>query len=509
MRVIHPDRRSALPPPGSVMAVVVATRDEAASIGPVLSEIHEAAHAIASLIEVRVVLVDDASSDGTTRIARDWSARLGLPLDVVDGPGQGLGAAVIRGMQYAVSTFGPQLHVVANLDGDGQHDARELPTLFRAMLGRRLDIVIGSRWARGGRSHGTSMFRTVGSNVGNGVFRLATGVREVRDATTSFRVYSPEAVRHIVEHADLYPRGYAFFSAIVADADSAGLGIGEVPITFRPRYQGESKLTGGEVGRFFRSLPQQRRIRRRPLSQVADSYRARDELAHLSASSNWNDWILRALTAHDGDGVQGPILEVGAGTGAFSAELRRRFPGSVLVSIEPDAVNAAELSTRAAHDDRWVVFHGTLGDWIAAERSPARFDRIFYVSVLEHVPDPVRELSRARDLLSASGQLSVLVPAGAGLYGPIDRKSGHFRRFTDGSLRAVVEASGLEVRGAQYLDRVGVVPYWFMYRLLSRSSLSRGSARVFDQVYVPAAGQIDAWIPDSVPGKNVVLHASR
>ncbi len=502
------DRRSSLPAPGSVLALVIATREERDSIGPVLSEVAAAANDVRSLVELHVVLVDDHSEDGTVDAARDWATRLSLPLHVVDGPGRGLGAAVIRGMQYARSTFGPQLRVVGNLDGDGQHDARELPTLLRSMLGRELDVVIGSRWTRGGRSHGTSAFRTIGSRAGNRVFRCVTGVRDVQDATTSFRLYSPQAVRHILEHADQYPSGYAFFSAIVADTDSAGLAIGEVPITFRPRYQGESKLTPAETFAFFGSLPGQRRLRRHPLPAAPEEYRAQDELALLAGSTRWNEWIVSALTSGDDRPPVGPILEVGAGSGAISAVLRRLWPDVVLVSIEPDDTNAAALARQAAGDTNWIVFHGDLASFIAAESGPGRFERVFYVSVLEHVAEPVRELRRAAGLLKADGVVSVLVPAGANLYGPIDRKSGHFRRFTDGSLRAVVEASGLYVRHSQHLDRLGVVPYWFVYRLLCRSGLSSSSATLFDTVLVPAARRVDSLLPGSVPGKNVVLHAA-
>ena len=495
---------------GKVLAVVLATKDEAANIGAVLSEIREAAAALRPLLRTAIVLVDDNSSDDTRLTAANWATVLDLDLYVIEGPGRGLGAAVSAGLRAAMDRFGSSLAMIANLDADGQHDARELPTLVRSFLGRGVDVMVGSRWVRGGRSHGTSAFRTVGSRAGNLAFRAFTGVRGVMDATSAFRVYSPRAAAHVVQNVSTYPTGYAFFSTIIADLDSAGLRLAEVPITFRPRYTGQSKLTRGEVAAFFASLPRQRKIRVQPLaSDPQAAYGAHDVLGSLSMSRRWNDWILDELSDADlGSDEPIEILEVGAGVGSFSELLRTRWPNAHLVSIEPDAENFAALQLRAADSEGWVVFHGTLPSWVATIGSDRCFQRAYYVNVLEHVQDPVAELALLRSRMARGGRVRVFVPAGEGLYGPIDRRSGHYRRFTDRSLREVVESSGLYVDDVHYVDRAGVVPYWMLYRLMLRSSISSGSARVFDNVYVPAARRIDGLFPDSVPGKNVVLHAT-
>ena len=493
-----------------MFAVVLATKDEAANIGAVLSEVREAAAVLRPVLRTAVVLVDDNSSDDTRAMAVEWAAALDLDLHVIDGPGRGLGAAVSEGLRASLELFGPSLAMVANLDADGQHDARELPTLVRSFLGRGVDVMVGSRWVRGGRSHGTSAFRTVGSRVGNLAFRTLTGVRGIMDATSAFRVYSPRAAAHIVKNASAYPNGYAFFSTIIADLDSAGLQLAEVPITFRPRYTGQSKLTRGEVAAFFASLPRQREIRVRPyVRNSVATYGAHDVLDSLSMSRRWNDWILDELSDSDlGSDDEIDIVEVGAGNGSFSALLRARWPNANLVSIEPDSDNFAALGDRAASDDRWQVFHGTLSGWVDTLGADRTFHRAYYVNVLEHVEDPAAELTLLRRRMVRGGRVRVFVPAGERLYGPIDRRSGHYRRYTDRSLRELVEATGLHVDDVHYLDRVGVVPYWMLYRVMLRSSISSGSVRLFDNVYVPAARRFDGLFPDSIPGKNVVLHAT-
>jgi dolichol-phosphate mannosyltransferase len=501
-----------LPAPGAVLAVVLATRNEASSVGPVLSEIREAADILRHLVTTTVLVVDDSTDGSTVEVIHGWAERLELDVEVVPGHHQGLGAAVIDGLRCAVRTWGDRLAMVANLDADGQHDARELPLLVRAALGRDLDIVIGSRWVKGGRSYGTSRFRTLGSKLGNAAFRSFTGVREVRDATTSFRVYSRAAAEHITRQDAAYPSGYAFFSSIIADADSVGLRLGEVPITFRSRYEGESKLTTSEAARFFRSLPAQRRARREPIAEADPTeYRAREELDQLASADNWHRWILDAVLA--GETTRpGPrtVLEVGAGTGTISSMLRERWPGATIVSVEPDTRNFGRLLDRSFGDDRWIAHHGTLADWVAAPSAAVdRFDRIMYVNVLEHIENPLEEIALAGSLLSEEGSLHVFVPAGERLFGPIDRKSGHFRRYTKQTVTDLVRRCGMEVEAFRNVDRLGVVPYWVLYRLLMRSTLSTRNAKMFDRLYVPTAMQVDGLVPASIPGKNVVVQARR
>jgi dolichol-phosphate mannosyltransferase len=244
--------------------VVLPTRNEADAIVAVLSEVQQAAEILRGFgCTSHVIVVDDASADGTVDLAREFARVTALSVEIRPGPSAGLGAAVLDGVRLA-SDRKPD--VIVCLDADGQHDARDVPTLLRAHFARRSDITIGSRWTRGGQSPGTSTLRLLGSRTGNLLFRSMTGTRHVSDATTAFRVLSPRAAAFLLDSGLIEYRGYAFFSGCIALADGAGLSISEVPITFRPRYGGVSKLTAAEVRRFFASLSRMRVDRR---SQVA------------------------------------------------------------------------------------------------------------------------------------------------------------------------------------------------------------------------------------------------
>lgn len=242
----------------------MASYNEHRAIAPVLAEIEEAARALApSGITLSVLLVDDTSPDGTAQVATATAQQLGLTFDVLIGERRGIGHAMLRGLNHALLDDG--LDFIVTLDADGQHDGRQIPDLVRANLARGSGMTIGSRWTRGGSSPGTSWYRSTLSRTGNAMARGITGLRGVRDATTSFRVYTPEVAR-LLKPEHLRVEGYGFFSAFVAIAQAHGFTIDEVPINFRPRYSGMSKLTTRDMVDFFRNLftvrTQVRQIRR-------------------------------------------------------------------------------------------------------------------------------------------------------------------------------------------------------------------------------------------------------
>ncbi|WP_117000129.1 bifunctional glycosyltransferase/class I SAM-dependent methyltransferase [Desertimonas flava] len=486
------------------LIVVLPVYNEADSIAAVLAEIAEAAQRLAITgVRTSCILVDDESPDGTGAIAVDAAQRYRLPLTTVVGQRAGLGDAMLRGLAAALQEVPT---AVVTLDGDGQHNPADIPTLYRAFVARSADIAIGSRWTRGGSAPGTTPGRAVGSIIGNWAFRLVTGTRGVKDATTSFRIYSPAALRVILASDSQRFSGYSFFSTTIALAEAHGLVITEVPIEFRPRYSGQSKLNRREVWRYFSTLGQLRTERRKLLPTHDDPgpYRAADELKQLSEATAWNTFVVeKSVEGIETRSVRS-ILEVGAGRGGITARLRERFPDAVVTAIEPDAANHSALHEAFADDDHVITVHGTLADWSGA---PA--DLIVYYNVLEHIDHDTAELKSAREALRPNGWLSIFVPANEAIYGPIDAKSGHYRRYTAAHLCATVTDAGLEVQHISYADRLGVVPYWINYRLLNKSTIAESSATLFDRVYVPLMRSTERLLGRLSFGKNLVAVARR
>lgn len=489
------------------MVAVLARSVEAGAIVPVLAEIKQASVALAGEhVDLEVLLVDDGADDTRAR-ARAAADQLELKFDIVDGPRGAMGRAIMFGMRHALARDPDS---IVTLDADGQHDPLLIPRLHRAFVDRHHDVVIGSRWARGGSAPGTSRLRRTASRLGNLTFRVVTGTRGVRDATTSFRVYSPRAARFLIRAGAERFEGYSFFSIGIALCEAAGLRVSEVPITFRPRSTAATSFDRREVLRFFATLPSLR-AERRDARHIDPSlgYLADDELTLLTQATRWNRFLLDETLAGIEPHAARRIVEIGCGHGAILTALRSRFPEADIVGLEPDPRNV-EVARRAHADDPGIeVLAQTLEEHLREPSVAGTYDGAVFLNVLEHIEHDTTVLAEAAAAVRPGGWVGILVPARPGLYGPIDFKSGHHRRYSEQSLADVIARAGLVLERVGHLDALGVLPYWINYRLLNKSSVSTGGIWAFENVFVPATRVLDRPARRLRLGKNLVALARR
>ena len=199
----------------------------------------------------RVLIVDDNSPDGTGRIA-DRLARERPEIEVLHRPvKEGLGPAYAAGFSRAL---GSGAGLVVQMDSDFSHDPADLPRLLTAA--RDADLVIGSRYVADGEIADWGPGRRAISRFGNVYAKVILGAR-VSDLTGGYRVMRP-AVIDAVEPATIDARGYAFQIELAWRAIKAGFRIVEVPITFRDRRVGSSKMTRSIVAEAVWRVPAMR-----------------------------------------------------------------------------------------------------------------------------------------------------------------------------------------------------------------------------------------------------------
>jgi len=235
------------------------------------------------------------------------------------------------------------------------------------------------------------------------------------------------------------------------------------------------------------------------------TYFGRD-LESMDFAVNYHRWILDAFRPFLGK----RIVEVGAGSGAFSEMLAGTSPDS-LVTIEPSSNMyplLAERVKKATAINHRYAFQGTLADSVEKIRQSGTPDSVIYVNVLEHIEDDALELQMIHSLLQPGGHLLIFVPAHAWLMGSMDRQLGHYRRYTVAELAGKCKAAGFTVRLSGYFDILGVAPWWIMYRLLQARTMSSGAVRFYDRYLVAVSRFLQSVIRLPI-GKNVILVAQK
>lgn len=220
------------------VVVVLATYNEAFSVGQVLEEI-AASRAKLDGYSVEVLLVDDDSPDGTAAIGTETATNLQLPLAVLAGQRNGLGYAYLRAFRHINQS--PDVDIVVTMDADGQHEGKAVASLVVTLVRGDWDMVIGSRWIPGSSTPGLSWLRRINSRMANAMFRAASGATGIRDATNSLRAYR-RVVIDSFDPSGLSVGGYSIQTSLVALTAAEGFRITEIPIVFRERVHGKSKL---------------------------------------------------------------------------------------------------------------------------------------------------------------------------------------------------------------------------------------------------------------------------
>ena len=193
-----------------------------------------------------VVVVDDDSSDSTRALVRERMDDTGR-LRLIERPDKrGLGDAYREAFRLALDEH---YDAVVQIDADLSHDPAALPIML-AVADQGIPVVIGSRYIPGGTVTGWPRRRTWLSRWANRYVAVMLGLA-INDATAGYRVYRVEALRTIGLD-DLQASGYGFQVEMTYRAVRAGLGVVEIPIAFRDRVAGQSKMDGRVVLEAFR-----------------------------------------------------------------------------------------------------------------------------------------------------------------------------------------------------------------------------------------------------------------
>jgi dolichol-phosphate mannosyltransferase len=211
--------------------IVVPTYNERENVGALVPQLLQVAP------DADVMLVDDNSPDGTLAAAEQLFGTNPRFSSLRRTGSRGIGRSLLDGYRVAVERGYSR---VVQVDADFSHDPKMIPVLVNAT--RDADVVIGSRYCRGGRVANWPWHRRLLSRFANEYVARITGVT-VRDSTSGFRCWTRRALECLLK-IGVTSEGYAFQVETVFRAQREGLSIVEIPITFTDRRAGHSKMSG-------------------------------------------------------------------------------------------------------------------------------------------------------------------------------------------------------------------------------------------------------------------------
>jgi len=252
-----------MPPASPSIWIIVPTYNERENIGPLTDAI------LGAVAEAHILIVDDASPDGTGQMADEMALATPAIAVLHRASKQGLGRAYVAAFKELI---GRRADIVVQMDADFSHPVRFLPSLLEPLLTGQADVVLGSRYVKGGKVPRWNILRRLVSRGGS-VFAGIVLLMPYHDLTGGFKAWLTPVLRDI-DLDRLHAGGYAFQIETTFQARLAGARVVEVPITFEERRAGTSKMSMTIVLEAFRlvlalRVKNLRRRKRRVSDQAA------------------------------------------------------------------------------------------------------------------------------------------------------------------------------------------------------------------------------------------------
>jgi len=427
---------------------------------------------------VRVIVVNDASKDGTAAALERFRDNLDQSdlksfewVFLEHAKNQGKGAAI----RTAIAHIDTDLVVIH--DADLEYHPSDIAKMVPLFVNEDADAVFGSRFL-------SSDFRRVllfRHSLGNRLITLLTNIvtdLNLSDIETCYKMVRADIFKGIPWESDRF----GIEPEITVKLAKRKARIFEMPIRYSGRTYAEGKKITWKDG--VRALGALVKYGISDKVYVADAYGS-EILARLNRAPRFTKWMADTIRPYVGDRV----LEIGAGIGNLTANLvpRTKYHAS---DINPHYLDHLETLKQTRP---YLQVHYT--DASAAETYPAeQFDTVICMNVVEHIENDVEALSNIRRSLDKNGRAIVLVPNGPRLFGSLDRVLGHYRRYTREQLVRACQDAGFTVEKVLKFNRVGTPGWWLNGRILKKETFGFWQIKVLNFL-VPFVRPIDRFLP--------------
>ena len=427
---------------------------------------------------VRVIVVNDASKDGTAAALERFRGNLDQPglknfewIFLEHAKNQGKGAAIRTAIAHV------DTDLVVMHDADLEYHPGDIAKMVPLFVQEDADAVFGSRFL-------SSDFRRVllfRHSLGNRLITLLTNIvtdLNLSDIETCYKMVRADIFKGIPWESDRF----GIEPEITVKLAKRKARIFEVPIRYSGRTYAEGKKITWKDG--VRALGALVKYGISDKIYVADAYGS-EILARLNRAPRFTRWMADTIRPYVGERV----LEIGAGIGNLTANLvpRARYHAS---DINPHYLDRLETLKQTRP---YLQVHYT--DASAAETYPTeQFDTVICMNVVEHLANDVEALSNIRRSLDSNGRAIVLVPNGPRLFGSLDKVLGHYRRYTQEQLVQVCQDAGFTVEKVVKFNRFGTPGWWLNGRILKKETFGFWQIKLLN-ILVPFVRPIDRFLP--------------
>jgi len=434
-------------------------------------------------MERELIIVDDCSTDGTFDILKRLAEAYPEIRLHQHEKNSGKGAAVRTAIGQAAGDF------AIIQDADLEYDPSEYPRLLQPLLDGHADAVFGSRYLAGEQMRVLPFWHSM-INKGLTLVSNMFCNLNLTDMETCYKVFRTDLLKSVPIRSDRF----GFEPEITMKSAKRKFRIYEAPISYHGRTYEEGKKIGwrdglkalGVILKFW---------------LIDDLYAVlygRGVLNNLTGTPQYLSWLARTVRPHVGD----TVLEIGAGIGNLSGRLMSRR--LLYVAAEKDPLHLHALRNRFFRTPNVVVQHidpEHEGDLAAMERC---FDTVLCLNILEYVADPRAVVRSLRAALKPNGMLVVLAPQGPGLFGSLDRRLGHKRRYRASEARQMLEAEGFVVETLYQFNKAGTPTWWMYGRIFGSGKINKAVLKIFDKT-VWLWSRIDRLLP--WPGLSLIVVA--
>jgi glycosyltransferase involved in cell wall biosynthesis len=436
-------------------------------------------------MERELIIVDDCSSDGTFDILQRLATAFPQIHLYRHAKNCGKGAAVRTAIEKASGDFS------LIQDADLEYDPSEYPRLLRPLLDGHADAVFGSRYMAGEQTRILPFWHSM-INKGLTLVSNMFCNLNLTDMETCYKVFRTDLLKSIPIRSDRF----GFEPEIVMKSAKRKLRIYEVPISYHGRTYEEGKKIGWKDG--LKALAVILKF-----WLIDDLYAApygRGVLNNLTGTPQYLSWLARKLRPHMGD----TVLEVGAGIGNIAGRLMGRRV--LYVAAEKDPLHLHALRNRFLRTPNVAVRRidpEVLEDLAGLESC---FDTVLCLNVLEYLDDPGYAVNLLRDTLKPAGVLVILVPQCPRLFGTLDERLGHKRRYASREARQLLESEGFTVETLYNFNKAGTPPWLAYSRLFGSKHINKPVLKIFDKT-VWMWRRLDVLMP--WPGLSLIIVARK